>query len=93
MSQQAAEAKDAAKAAVFERLKTKLLDDHPGFSRDLLEYDPKTDAWTKAGEFPTGSHVTTTAVKWDGSIVVPSGEIRPGVRSPKVWRSLPRGEK
>jgi len=34
---------------------------------------------------PTGSHVTTVAVKWGDRIVIPSGEISPGVRSTKVW--------
>ena len=42
---------------------------------------------------PTGSHVTTTAVRWQGGVVVASGEIAPGVRTPRVWTGrIDRGE-
>ena len=34
---------------------------------------------------PKGSHVTTTAVKFGGGIVIPTGEVSPGVRTKKVW--------
>jgi N-acetylneuraminate epimerase len=57
---------------------------HRGFRRDVLAYDPKTDRWQQLGEMPF-AHVTTSAVLWNGRIVIPSGEIRPGVRSPEVW--------
>lgn len=33
------------------------------------------------------NHVTTVLVEWDGGWVIPSGEIRPAVRSAKVWRA------
>jgi N-acetylneuraminate epimerase len=59
---------------------------HHGFRRDVLAYDPKTDRWEQLGEAPF-AHVTTTAVRWKDRVVIPSGEIRPGVRSPNVWRS------
>ena len=61
--------------------------DHPGFSRALYTYHTITDAWAQVGELPEGTmnQVTTTAVKWGDLIVVPSGEVRPRVRSPKVW--------
>jgi SSS family transporter len=61
-----------------------LMDRHPGFSTDILAYHTITDTWAKVGTIPAG-HVTTTVVMWDGRIVVPSGEIRPGTRSPKVF--------
>ena len=57
-----------------------LMDSHPGFSTDILAYHTITDTWTKTGTLPAG-HVTTTAVKWDDKIVIPSGEIRPGTRT------------
>ncbi|MFH1716183.1 MAG: sodium/solute symporter [Planctomycetota bacterium] len=60
-----------------------LMDEHPGFSRDVLGYNVITDAWTKIGTLPAG-HVTTAAVKWGDRIVISSGEIRPGTRSPKI---------
>ncbi|MHC4328373.1 MAG: sodium:solute symporter family protein [Planctomycetota bacterium] len=61
-----------------------LADRHPGFSTDILAYHTITDTWTKVGTLPAG-HVTTTAVKWGDKIVIPSGEIRPGTRSPKIF--------
>jgi len=67
----------------------RIRDNHPGFSRRILAYHTVTDTYVEAGELPTGSHVTTIAVKWGASFVIPSGEIRPGVRTPKVWRGEP----
>ncbi|MCX6898910.1 MAG: galactose oxidase [Verrucomicrobia bacterium] len=62
--------------------------EHKGFPRDVLAYDAKSDTWRVAGEVPF-SLVTTTAVEWNGRIVVPGGEARPGVRSPEVWTFHP----
>ncbi|WP_419195168.1 sodium:solute symporter family transporter [Novipirellula herctigrandis] len=65
-----------------------LKDDHPGFIKQSLAYHTITDTWFEAGSVPQ-NHVTTIAVQWDGSIIIPSGEIRPRVRSPKVYRVTP----
>ena len=62
-----------------------LQDQHPGFIKQALAYHTITDTWSAAGAMPA-NHVTTSAVRWKDSIVIPSGEIRPRVRSPKVWR-------
>ncbi|MCF7973233.1 MAG: sodium/solute symporter [Phycisphaerae bacterium] len=70
---------------------------HPGFSRDILVYHTITDTWTALGTFPesevrglpVGSQVTTNAVSWGGDLVIPSGEVRPGVRTPKIWMASP----
>lgn len=59
-------------------------DRHPGFSRRLLAYDPAQDAWRHLGEAAAAT-VTVPVVSWQGRWVVPSGESRPGVRSPEVW--------
>jgi N-acetylneuraminic acid mutarotase len=55
----------------------------PDFPREVLAYDTQTDRWHPAGDMPAGV-VTTTAVRWRDQIVVPSGELRPGVRTPRV---------
>jgi N-acetylneuraminate epimerase len=60
------------------------LDQHPGFPRSIFAYDIPTDTWKPFGEMPI-AHVTTTMTRWNGGFVMPSGEVRPGVRSPKVW--------
>ncbi len=57
---------------------------HPGFPRSILVFDVRTQTWNQAGELPF-SLVTTNAVLWNGRIVIPGGEARPGVRSPEVW--------
>jgi len=56
---------------------------HPGFSKDILAYDTVLDKWSKIGEMPTAV-VTTTAVHWQHKPVVPTGEIKPGIRTPNI---------
>ncbi|MFN7943785.1 MAG: galactose oxidase [Blastocatellia bacterium] len=58
--------------------------DHPGFSRRVLAWHTDNNQWTEAGD-GAAAHVTTTMTAWRGGFVIPSGEIRPGVRSPAVW--------
>jgi len=65
-----------------------LRDSHPGFPKQALCYHTITDRWIPAGPIPR-NHVTTSAVPWDGRIIVPSGEVRPRVRSPVVWSVTP----
>jgi N-acetylneuraminic acid mutarotase len=64
------------------------VEQHPGFARGILAYDPRRDAWTRAGETPA-PRANATAVRWRGRFIIPSGEVRPGVRSPQVWSFLP----
>ncbi len=75
-----------------------LRDNHPGFPVSLYRYNTVIDRWTEAGTFPriadaagnlqsnggTFPPVTTPVVSWQGQYVLPSGEIRPAVRTPKV---------
>ncbi|HPM81886.1 MAG TPA: sodium/solute symporter [Candidatus Anammoximicrobium sp.] len=63
--------------------------EHPGFPADILAYHTITDTWITLGEMPS-PRVTTPAVPWRGRWVIPSGEIRPGVRSPEVWSFQPQ---
>ena len=57
---------------------------HPGFPKSILAYNTGTDSWRTVGEAPVGQ-VTTNIVHWRDRFVIPSGEIRPGKRSPVVW--------
>lgn len=57
--------------------------ERPAFASTVLAYHTLTDTWTEAGEMPIGV-VTTTATRWDDRIVIPSGEVRPGVRTNAV---------
>jgi len=60
---------------------------HPGFSKAILRFDAKTGKWTAAGEL-AAPRVTVPLVVWNNAWTIPSGEVRPGVRSPEV-RILP----
>jgi N-acetylneuraminate epimerase len=57
---------------------------HPGLRRDVLAYDTKEDTWKVVSEVPS-IQVTVPTVLWHGRCVVPSGEIRPGMRTPEEW--------
>ncbi|MEL6898807.1 MAG: sodium:solute symporter, partial [Planctomycetota bacterium] len=65
-----------------------LRDEHPGFIKQSLAYHTITDTWVEAGPTPA-NQVTTIAVQWDDGIIVPTGEVRPRVRSPSVFRVTP----
>jgi SSS family transporter len=75
-----------------------LKDDHPGFPRKTYLYHTITDTWVEAfndhkdddaGSSPA-NHVTTVPVRWGDSIIIASGEVRPRVRSPKIWKVTPQ---
>ncbi|QEL17960.1 galactose oxidase [Limnoglobus roseus] len=63
-------------------------DQHRGFSKTVLRYDAKADRWAEAGEL-AAPRVTVPSVAWGKSWVIPSGEVRPGVRSPDVSTFTP----
>lgn len=62
--------------------------DHPGFSRVVWAYWPKTRRWVKRGELPFAIPVTTPVVSIPGGFILPSGEVSPGVRTPACRRVL-----
>ena len=66
------------------RLGHKPPQDHPGFPKNVYQYDTTTDHWERIGAAPFVP-VATPVVKWHGGWVVASGEIRPAVRSREVW--------
>lgn len=72
--------------AAHTEAKRRIYEQHPGFSRDVLAYDPERDRWEVVGTTPATPQVTTVAVRWGEEILIPSGEIRPGVRTPAIIR-------
>jgi N-acetylneuraminic acid mutarotase len=62
--------------------------EHKGFPKTILAYDTLRDMWKLAGEVPA-SRVTVPTVQWHGAWLVVSGEQKPGIRSPEVWRLSP----
>ncbi len=61
-----------------------ILQNHPGFSDEVLAFHTITQSWTKIGDIPSKSPVTTNAFDWDGQIIIPGGEIAPCVRTPQI---------
>ncbi|MDG1852790.1 MAG: kelch repeat-containing protein, partial [Verrucomicrobiales bacterium] len=66
-----------------------LKDEHPGFLKKTYLYHTITDTWIESGDSPV-NHVTTIPVLWDDSIIIASGEVRPRVRSPRLWKVTPQ---
>lgn len=66
--------------------KNTLQANHPGFSREILKYNIGKNEWTLIGQLPYETPVTTTAVKGKHGIIIPSGEIKAGVRTPGILK-------
>jgi cyclically-permuted mutarotase family protein len=64
--------------------KDSLLTNHSGFYKGILVYNTFDKSWRDAGEIPGETPVTTSAFVWKGMVIIPSGEVRPGIRSSKV---------
>jgi N-acetylneuraminic acid mutarotase len=69
--------------------KNDLVINHQGFDRRLLLYDTLANTWLKIGELPFPAHVTSTATKWGENIILSSGEIKPGIRTPQIMLGKP----
>jgi len=59
------------------------ISEHPGYSTEVLAYHTITDTWRKLGSMPCGV-VTAPTVEWDDTILIVSGELRPGVQNPGI---------
>lgn len=71
---------------------------HPGFADDIIAYDHRENEWVLQGKVHTRmaedavahpnnsiwAPVTAPAVVWNGMLVIPGGEVRPGTRTPNV---------
>lgn len=71
-------------AAMWTAQRNALQADHPGFRREVWQYRTDTRQWTVVGKLPFPTPVTTTAVHMGQSIILPSGEVSPGVRTPTI---------
>ncbi len=66
----------------------KPIDQHPGFPPQILAYDILRDEWSTAADTPA-PRATVPVVEWGEGFVIPSGEVRPGKRSPETWLLAP----
>ena len=70
--------------AKLEKEKINVQSTHPGFSKKVLRFDPLKNSWsTMENLLPYGT-VTTNAVLFQDKIIIASGEIKAGVRTPDI---------
>jgi N-acetylneuraminic acid mutarotase len=62
---------------------------HPGFLTTALKFDLAKKSWERAG-VNKAPRATLPTAHWQNLWVMPSGEVRPGVRSPEVWGWTPQ---
>ena len=66
-------------------IKNNLQKTHPGFSKEVLKYNSVSNTWQSYAQLSFTAPVTTHAFINNNKIYVPAGEIKPGIRSPKIW--------
>lgn len=76
--------KDSVKRSALVDEKNKLQKNHPGFCDQILVYDPAKNDWKTSGKIPFATPVTTNAFRYLDEIIIPSGEIKAGVRTPNI---------
>lgn len=57
---------------------------HRGFGNKVYTFNTLTNEFALLDSLPTTGQVTTNAIKWNNGIIIPNGEIKPGVRTPKI---------
>lgn len=57
---------------------------HPGFPNSAMEYDLESNSWRKEQPFHL-SRATVPLTIWNGMLILASGEVRPGIRTPEIW--------
>jgi len=65
--------------------KNNLLNNHPGFGNEILAFNTITEKWFVHDTLPYKIPVTNLGFKSDDSFYMVSGEISPGIRTPKVF--------
>ncbi|MCR8668708.1 sodium/solute symporter [Aestuariibaculum sp. M13] len=63
-----------------------LLNNHPGFSKEILSFNTITKQWFVYNESMSKLPVTALSFKDDEDFVIVSGEVSPGIRTPEVKR-------
>lgn len=78
---------DAAESEDRRKLQAVMLENFPGYSRNVMAFDIVAGDWSLLGAFPDRPPMATTAVNWDGAIILPGGETGPGRRTNKIWQA------
>ncbi len=64
--------------------RNEILDNHPGFSKDILGFNSITKTWYLYDTLTNKIPVTALSFKKDEEFVMVSGEVSPGIRTPEV---------
>ncbi|MDA7916530.1 sodium transporter, partial [Verrucomicrobia bacterium] len=75
---------DQARVDALAAEKLDILNNHSGFNKEVLAYHTVTDTWVPIGKIDGLSPVTTSAIRIGDRILIPSGEISPGIRTRQV---------
>jgi SSS family transporter len=70
----------------LKRRRDNILNNHPGFSKDILAYNTITKKWFVYESIKTNIPVTALAFKENDDFIIVSGEVSPGLRTPKVQK-------
>ncbi|SHJ07437.1 cyclically-permuted mutarotase family protein [Arenibacter nanhaiticus] len=62
-----------------------ILNNHPGFSKEVIAYNSITKKWFVYDTLAIKIPVTTLGIKEADDILLVSGEVSPGIRTPKVY--------
>lgn len=77
------EQNDSIGAKLIEK-RDEILNTHPGFSKEILAYNTITEKWFVYETLLDKIPVTALSFKKDDDFMIISGEISPGIRTPKV---------
>ncbi|QDL55097.1 galactose oxidase [Rhodoferax aquaticus] len=69
---------------------TFLHDHHTGFNQQIQVFDGLTGTWSQCGFLPSAAPVTSQPVQWRDELLLVSGEVSPGKRTPKIWAGKPQ---
>lgn len=67
------------------KLSSVLMENFPGYSRNVMAFDIVASEWILLGTFPERPPVANPVVYWDGGMIIPGGETGPGRRTNKIW--------
>lgn len=84
----AIQGKDTAGINAFTRWKRTYLSHEPGwykFNKEVLIYHTITNTWTVGADYPYPAPAGAKLTPWMDGWMIISGEIMPGIRSPKVY--------
>ena len=82
---EASRSKDSAVIASWDEKRKILQSGHPGFSKEILQWNEKERKWDTAGDLSFPTPVTTQSACNEQYLIIPAGEIRAGVRTPNFY--------